>query len=175
MNIRFCPSCGKKIAPAVNSTQRQACASCGWTGEILYEKAIPAQQKQLKPRITAPKKELTTGSIEGAILGLVILPVAGVILGLFILIIPIIGWILSPLILLVSVLGFPMMGLRELSIASGVSKPEPSDYTLKGKCPYCDHDLSVGLEKNKITCDFCKETVSVKNERFYTIVRRHYA
>lgn len=168
MEFKFCPECGKAVQPALLSTKRQACASCGWTGDVL-EKV-----QKLKPRITIPKKKLifsSTDEILGALIGM---PALGLIIGIVLLMIPIIGWILGPMVIFGCCTGGPVIALRALGIKWGWVKPKDDDFKLEGECPYCDNDLSVNLPKEKITCGFCKERVLIKAEKFYTIIRKHY-
>jgi ribosomal protein S27AE len=58
MEFKFCPECGKPVQPALLSTKRQACASCGWTGEVIEQESVILKKQELKPRITLPKKKL---------------------------------------------------------------------------------------------------------------------
>ena len=53
MEVKFCPECGKPVQPALLSTKRQACASCGWTGNVIDEYSSRTSQT-LKPRTTVP-------------------------------------------------------------------------------------------------------------------------
>lgn len=174
MEVKFCPECGEKVQPALLSTRRQACASCGWTGNII-EKDYPHQTQQtLKPRITIPEKKLIFSSNDEIIGMLIGAPILGIGIGILLLFIPIVGWIASPVIIFASCAGAPLVALRMLAIKLGLIKPKIDDYKLEGKCPYCDNNLSVNLPSEKTNCGFCKERVLIKAEKFYTIIRKHY-
>ena len=170
MEVKFCPECGKPVQPALLSTKRQACASCGWTGDIIQENHISIE-KQQKARMTIPKKRLQMDSIGDIVATGTILPIFGVFIGIFLLIIPIIGWILGIGVILMSG-GAALVALRALGIKFGLVEPERSDYILVGECPYCDNDLTANLSWNKTKCEFCKERVLIKSEKFYTIIRK---
>ncbi|MEO0014506.1 MAG: hypothetical protein RLZZ535_2895 [Cyanobacteriota bacterium] len=172
MEVKFCPECGKPVQPALLSTKRQACASCGWTGNIIEKNPFLQKEQVLKPRTTVPKKKLQIDGLGEALtlgFGSLVTPL----LGLALLIIPVIGWILGLGLIFASIGGF-LVSLRAVGIAIGLIKPAINDYKLEGICPYCDNSLSVNLPSERTTCGFCKERVLVKKEKFHTIIRKTY-
>jgi ribosomal protein S27AE len=173
MEFKFCPECGKPVQPALLSTKRQACASCGWTGEVIEQESVILKKQELKPRITLPKKKLIYSSYGEIFTMLIGFPLVGLLIGGILLLIPIIGWIASPIVIFTGFTGAPYFALRSLFIKWGWMKPKINDYKLEGKCPYCDNNLSVNLPSEKTTCGFCKERVLIKAEKFYTIIRKH--
>jgi ribosomal protein S27AE len=131
MEFKFCPECGKPVQPALLSTKRQACASCGWTGEVIKQEPVILKKQELKPRVTVPKKKLIYSSTKEIFVVLLGMPMVGFWIGVVLLIIPIIGWILGPIVIFASCTGGPIIALRALGIKWGWIKPKDDDFKLE--------------------------------------------
>jgi DNA-directed RNA polymerase subunit RPC12/RpoP len=131
----------------------------------------------LKPRFTVPtKRKLSKGekadqNLFAGCLGSILLIVIGCVL----LLIPIIGWIIGGC-MIISGLMSPFIGG---AAALGIGEDLADDHELKGDCPYCTNSVTVGIngkpDKKIVKCETCQERILVKEDTFYTIVKRYSA
>jgi DNA-directed RNA polymerase subunit M/transcription elongation factor TFIIS len=167
-----CPSCEKSLPSQQLEPGHQVCTSCGWTNQGIYS------LNDLKPRFTVPtRKNLSEGEKADQNLG------AGcsgsiffIVIGCVLLLIPIIGWIIGGIMILMGLMS-PFIGG---AAALGIGDSLVNDYELIGDCPYCTNSVTVRMKVNTdknimAKCETCQERILVKEDTFYTIVKRYSA
>ncbi len=168
--LKQCPGCGKSLPSQDLKPGYQVCTSCGWTNQEISSSNDP------KPRCTVPEKKCLSKG-EKAVLN-----VAGgcstsivcIIVGCVLLLIPGVGWILAGFCFFMALLSPFLGGAAALGIGNSFSY----DYELAGECPYCANSVSAQLNDKSegsiiVKCKVCQESVLIKGDVFYTIVKRY--
>ncbi len=160
-----CPNCNHKCSPLANecpkcqfSFIRKPVAEKALTNEVLFDPLVHA--KYTETRGASASTGVAVGaSIFGGIIGLTF----GGILG-------IIGLIICALIPLPGIcIGIPLIIFGVVIAISGFSTGAVLT-GLEGKCPYCGQLNKVTNPNTAVTslrCSGCRETIVVKNGKFY--------
>jgi hypothetical protein len=126
-------------------------------------------QNTPKARSTVPiKKILNSGEkASGSVLTGCLSSIIFIVIGCIFLMIPFVGWIIG---------GFLILSGLVAPFAGGTGS-FMWDYELSGDCPCCGHFLKIPMRnkwerKLKWSCDTCKETILVKQDVFYSVLKQ---